>query len=1153
MSARISLEPLSLTRVGTTALYIESGTVPAGEGFASYWVASLPASPDATITPKRAWDDPEYRGHFVFLLKAPSDPAAFATALQASGVLPDPARTSFAWVRYDDVKGVTGANLLELKTDGRDVVATDADYQFANYGYPLFAGSPVDVERDGIGEPLRFLVAYPPLPKFPAPNTRINALPLYDRGRFCLRHDQALINDFGVSRETGSDVSFHYSAIFREKLVNFRYPLIAAPPGGAYHLLFSVQWDPLGARAPARTELVFRNAAYLLITTGGKDPVSEIVPVANGEAFPTYFRTVYDEQLGLRARLASETSNPGKLVFDVYESDGVEKYYLTPAGEFEFTTPPTIAPRVLADDDGRRKVICGLSGIESFDCRIRSAATPRGDIVLFTPYQPAYAPVFPLTGGGQSELLEPKYTTSWMTVYRNGTVGGDPPYYQSQADSAPLFHQQTANAAILGFYNSETLILDAPAVAKAAPMVPYAGVQADTELTAAIYSSFEAEIISPSRITAITAVPPEQRTVRAASAATIRTTTPQGFLADITGTVWNRVQLARSVTSTGTTSLEFQNLGAALRDALQTNELFLVCTNPEPLGTFLNTIAIADWPFSINVGKVDQQGSFTNVLIFKFGQGTVEQRVKDTASWTNPAVFTKDNARGVSFWLQAYIAETEQLARDDARYTPFLDLVRSPTWNGVIALRVDVKTQAFPADIKGLLGGIDLSRFYGHHIGINVNLVKTGGGLELSNRSSLFGLINYIAKNDAPSGNSTSFALRSAAALAQPAPEGVYSFRVLTLQVVFTNSEIVDFNSKIILTITKWFGDAVELQGFADDPVLRNSILLFGSYENHNGIPFYTFQGTGRFRFVAASQVLGYVEIVKAQFHTMKDGNVNPIEGEELVRSLFSLWGYVSFLPVPDLDTLSFGNDAGDTTGITRGLYCSDIGILMSFVLVEDQQPVPEFVFDAARMGFDLTLSYARPESLFRKFPFRVTRIESSDGDRSPTDAGYLPVVTPALKTVPLQKDWYGLYLALNLGSMGALAENAGFDAGILAAWSPSPNRASASVLMRIPGTGSGKTQLSLQSVLRLGINRIELVEQTKNSGYYLLNLTNIGLFFLGKKLPPSGATNITIFSSDGVSSDSNLAWYAAYYDPATPNPPLNCPPPRLPLDGQGD
>lgn len=1126
---RITLAPLTLTHVAGTQLYVESGDVPQGEGYLAYWVATLPATPATTITPKVAWDDPAYRGTFVFLLAAPADAQALATAIQQSGAIPTPEATSFAWLSYDAAKGITGASLLQVGADGK--VAADAAYTFGRYGFPVKAGSPVEVVRDGTGEPLRFLISYPALPSFPTPNRRVPYLPLYDEGRFCLLNEQALIADFNADIQTGWDASFRYTAYYKDQgLVTFRYPIFELAGTGSYHLLFHVQWDPLGAFPPARTELVFGGAAYILTQ-------NQILPVASGDVVPTYFRTILDQPVGLRALTKAETPNYGRLVFDVWPSPSGPEMYMVPAGEFELGTAPQVAPRETAS--ARRKLLGGLSGLESFDYVPRTSSTARGDLMVFTPYQPAYAPVFPLTSpnGGltlrsvSDTLLTPTYTTSYVSVYR-GARTGDAPFYQSQPDASPLFHQEgTNNDDVLAFYDAQTVILENAAAAHPAPMAVYRGVKPDP-LPLEEYTRFENQILSPSRTTAITAGNTAALRMPASEDVTT-TTTPQGFLADIAGTTWKRVVLARSTTSLGAvTELAFRNLGPDLRDALQANELFLVATNPAPLGTFDNTITIADWPFTIAVGQRDATNNYTNVLIFKFGTGTVRQRAMDPATWTNPVLFTNDDAAGVSAFLNAYIAETEQLARDDARYKPFLELVDSETWNGVLALRVNIKTQAFPPDIKGLLGGIDLSRFFGHHIGINVSIVKTEGGLQMANRSSLFGLINYIAKNDAPPAQSTEeLVLRRQTMVetANAAP-GIYSFRVLTLQVVFTNSEIVDFTSKIILTITRWFGDSVELEGYENDPVLRNSVLLFGSYENHNGVPFYTFQGTGRFRFNATSQVLAYVEIVKAQFHTLKNEETAVVAGEELVQSLFSLWGYLSFKVLPDLDTMSFGNDADDTSGFTRGLYCANIGVGMSFTLRENEQPVPEFVFDAARMAFDLSLSYARPASLFKKFPCRVTKVESSDGDRKPSDAGYLPVITPALKTVPLQAEWYGLFFALNLGSMGALAENAGFAAGILAAWSPSPNRASATVVMQIPGTGSGKTTLSLQNVLKLGISTIKLVEEPEDSGYYLLKLTNIGLFFLGKKFPSTGTAEMTLFASDSAVADSNLAWFASYF-----------------------
>jgi hypothetical protein len=1136
-------EPLVFTRVAQTALYVESSAVPANEGYAAYWLASLPSSPAGTITAKTAWDDPDYRGWFVFLFAAPSNAEALAAALGQPGVLPDPEFTSFAWVQWDDARGVIiGTSFLPVKQDAVTVAAADVTYSFGSYGFPVRMNSPVLAQRDGGGEPQGFVVSYPPLPGFPSPNGRNPTLPLYGSGRFCLIDPQALIADFGTSRETGYDAAFRFSAFYKnERLVNFRYPLIDTPAGGGtYHLLFYIQWDPLGGMPPARTQLLFRNAAYILTQTG-------IYPATSGDVMPTYFRSIYDEPIGLRALTAPETNNPGRLVFDVWSDNGTKTYYLTPAGDFELAPSPNVA----APTTARRKLLLGLSGIESIDYT-QLVGGARGDRVTFTPYQPAYAPTFPLTrasartpaparasGGSASGLLDSTWTTSYFSLYKS-PASSDIPYYQSQAGGAPLFHQVTAGSDVLGFFDNQTALLTDLAAAPPMPALPYRGVTPGPALDSSVYSDFEAQIVSPVRasIIAPSGVAAAARKRAMATGAVTTTTTPQGFLADIAGTEWQKVVVARNATEKGVVSeLAFLDVGDALRDALQTNELFLVASEAAPLGTFKNSITIADWPFIIDAGQRDAYGGYTNVLLFKFGKGTVRERAADSTSWTGAATFNLDPYL-VSTWLLAYFAETEQLARDNARYAPFLELIDNPAWNGVLALRVNIELQEFPAQIKGLLGGIDLSRFYGHHIGVNVNLVTTTGGLQMADRNSLFGLISYVAKNDAPP-PPTAMTLdvrRQQAVAASVAAEGIYQFRVLTLQVVFLNSEIADFASKIILTITRWFGDQVELQGYEDDPILRNSIVLYGTYEKNDGISFYTFQGDGRFRFLAKSKVLNYVEIVQAQFQTIVEGGgTSDVATAEEVRSLFTLWGYLSFLVVPDLDTLSFGNDAGDLSGLTRGLYCSDIGVHMSFMLDSEapsQQPEQTFVFDASRIGFDLTLSHARPESLFTKFPFRVTRVESSDGDRKPSDAGYLPITTPSLKTIPLQAEWYGLYFALNLGSMGALAENAGFNAGVVAAWSPSPNRASATLLMQIPGTGSGKTFLSIESVLRIGINRIELVEQEAGSGYYLLKFANIGLFFLGKKLPTTGTTNITLFGSDSGSSNSNLAWYGNYFVP---------------------
>src|SRR5690606_20225651 len=109
------------------------------------------------------------------------------------------------------------------------------------------------------------------------------------------------------------------------------------------------------------------------------------------------------------------------------------------------------------------------------------------------------------------------------------------------------------------------------------------------------------------------------------------TTTPQGLLATVPqfGLDWQSVLLAKSQSKGMDYNLEFADgVTKELRDALQSNQLFMVATEAAPLGTFLNKITIADWPFTINVGKGSDKGNFGNIVIFKFAEGSIEERVK---------------------------------------------------------------------------------------------------------------------------------------------------------------------------------------------------------------------------------------------------------------------------------------------------------------------------------------------------------------------------------------------------------------------------------------------------------------------------------------------------------------------------------------------
>src|SRR5262249_10885529 len=132
-----------------------------------------------------------------------------------------------------------------------------------------------------------------------------------------------------------------------------------------------------------------------------------------------------------------------------------------------------------------------------------------------------------------------------------------------------------------------------------------------------------------------------------ATAGRTRATTPQGFLAEGNdkGT-WARPVLGGGEDRPSPTAppepypLEFLDLNTTLQAAFQSNQLFLVVTQPDPCWrlksapegyscsqptTFDNFLKLEGWPFQINTGFGNTLGSYQNVLIFKFCDGSLAE------------------------------------------------------------------------------------------------------------------------------------------------------------------------------------------------------------------------------------------------------------------------------------------------------------------------------------------------------------------------------------------------------------------------------------------------------------------------------------------------------------------------------------------------
>lgn len=1150
---------ITLTHVEGTRLYqAERSTDP---GFLTYYVSD-PAVPKEDLPFKldidtEWWSKSSLCGYFLILAAEPADIRIFAdvAAEYDFGV---PEHASFAWVDYAEqsppqIKTVYKLD-LELDDSGNVLIAKNAMIPFGSYQMPFMASGVVrtaNVNAGGIdqfsfGYPFMYPDGRPPdlPPDIPQPEgTGVN-LPLLGKQRYVLQ-SLSLVGDFSNDTGQGMDVGIRYSYNQHGQTLSQFYPLFAATSGN--QIEFQVNWDPLAPLNRQRSWMKFTGNAYKVTITNEGEGKIEVDQNAN--VLSTWLRTVYGQPLWLRPVLVGE--HAAHLVMEERPPDkpGEKAYYMVPSGDYELLAEGTDTRRVFPD---QLNLLCGLAGTESIGFPPGTYATPL-TTVRFHPDKPAFAPVFPLTTAADGieasgarryaavadePLLNDTWRTAWVSVAPPRT--GFKSVYFSQPEQAALYDAKRTQPApyVLELYQAPVAEFGSAGLGQSYPLAIYAGLNAPTTKAGfppAAVRDFEVQILNRYRKQKMTEVVSEPTSV----ATPEPTTTPQGLITRVRGLTWESVLLAQNMEDGS--KLEFSDLGKDLREALQANQMFLVISLAAPLGKFAHKITIAGWPFDIDVGSggVDD---YRNILIFKFGRGSIKDLVTDPKSWTNPNTFNQDPSR-MSLFLQNYIANAETSAKENYRFKKFVNLVSNPAWEGILALRVTVGLSQFPADLKGLLAGIDLNRFDAHHFGIETSFVKSDKGLQ-QEKSSLFGLISYIDKDYRT--QQTIRAVSKEKRLLTHEPPTVhaidpqsdfYDFKVLQLEVVFENSELLDFTSKIQLTTTRWFGEPASLQsGYPPNPINSQSIDLNGSYEVHNGRRSYSFytDPAQTYKFLISSQVLNYVQIVKAQFETLRS-EPQPDRSENIFTR-FSFWGYLNFKEQPVFDLFSFGSHISPETSEKQGLYFSNLGLTMDFTLRADNTiGLRKFAFDAGRASYDISQSEVRINSLFNRFPMKVTSIIQSDGRGTPADLGYLSVRPPkGFKALRLSRDWYAINFELNLGSMGALAEKAGFSAGLLLAWSPAESVVRAEVQIKLPGTGGGKKLLSLEGVLKLSIQYFEFTTAPLTGAddvQYQLYFRNAGLSVLGMKLPTEGRMDMVLLGDPERKLEAgSLSWVAAYY-----------------------
>lgn len=1079
-------------QVGCDQLYLAqcNGSPPPSGPQVAYLLPKGSSAP-ASFGLAAAWSGTAYANGCFFFLDEPiaaGQTATFATNAWIYLVAPGRAAARFAWISNpnDTVDPLQGPSLAVQAAGGG--YATEGVNQFNFQNIVLILGPNCPITQSGDG----FQVA----PPTDTPDaiylqagwgaTNLYVIDPSGVGFSCCPPQSGLLQ-FDATLQKQTDLAALDAGLrMFYQTPNWR-ALREAPGDDSFFI--STQRYPL-----------LQEVAGTLPVAASLDPIAPLDPtrtyldLAPAGIQPAAHVSNYCTNLGLALSLTPQAG--ARLVFATNPVSSVassaDAFYLVPSGGFAVTLPGR---------QGTFGLMCGGSGVEYLSMAPSAALQfVAGQAAYADGFQPGQQATAPTSLGDLGGLV----TTSW-------TFAPTTPYC-AQPDESVL-HQQ-GSGGLQGFLQylevqAGTLPGSAPTQAPAFPMLPYfnTGQPFDDPAT---YQQLELQLVAPARRASIFSILSSE-TAKPAAASNTWGITPQGLVANgVAVGEWGQVILAQDVAGQQLALTNVRDVttpvAAPLYSALTTNQLLLVASEQQAMLPFLGSASLTlkgtasgnandNWTFDLTPAATAGQGwdRYGTILLFKFYDRALQELVQDPSTWAHASAFNADPA-AISAKLQQILGDTT----DPSLVTAYTN----PAWNGILALNLPISS--LPSDLGGLLAGINLAEFYCHHVGINVTPVSIVDGAPSPQTTSMFGLVNYQAPSLQNNGAD-------------------YAFQVQSLFALFQNSTIVEFRSTIQLQVNALFGEPGS--GPNDNILSLTGVLQTQGYS-------YTTQSDAPF--TMNSHVLAEVDLARGQFVTVDPGGSGMPS-----QSRFLFWGSIGFLELTSqsgpFDLFSFGA-VGNTAG---GLSFANLAI----DLTSSGPGEAQFAFDATHMTFDLSTSQARTNSLYSHFPLSLTGFTQANAGMTPGGLGYMSVNNP-LGQSSLQFPWFALNFTLNLGSLGALAAEAGFSATILAGWAPNETNYSVFVGLQLPGsTGGGQRQIVIEGILKLTFANIAFSVGTAPNGgpAYMLMLSNIALKLFLVSFPPTGQINLYLFGNPG-SSGASLGWYAGYVKPSSQAPPRALP-----------
>lgn len=565
-----------------------------------------------------------------------------------------------------------------------------------------------------------------------------------------------------------------------------------------------------------------------------------------------------------------------------------------------------------------------------------------------------------------------------------------------------------------------------------------------------------------------------------------------------------------------------------LSNALMNDNLFMVVTNPAPLGGiapkggsgFLNEIAVGEWTFQLDVGfTTDQVNHPATILIFKFTTAlNVVDLVNNAAYWQDWQTFIDSNTSDVATvqtQINTFLCAAQTAVNKDPAsvFANFWTKVTDPNWTGILGINCGLDVADLPIDIQDLLGGIN-GQLRAHHFGITTNRIATDSDEWKIEQSSIFALIHYASDYVAPETTTPTHL---------PQNFNGYGFQVLKLDVLIENSALTFFDSRIAVTIPQLFKSNVTLRTPA--PPNPNDLEVEGTYVKHGDSGTVVFDTRIPQVFKPAStklRALSEVYVSDATLVGVSSVTATDGSGTITVLSNFALSGDLMFLPDSSgadkkgLDLFSYGTET--TTGLGFDAY----NIAMTTVITNGVGQITSMGPDYSQMLIAPNSS-PRVGSLVSALPLKLTAFVAS-----PDSSGW-PVTFDGQSTNAFAAD-FALQFQASLGSLGALSTiTDSLDVNLVLGWQAAADSDDDQLwlLMVPPRTMLGQLGFGIEGVLDTTFANVAVVAETwKGTKVYAIQFANVQIMLLSISLVPAADDlNFTLFADPTQGNASNLGW----------------------------